>query len=144
MENWIFPLVLIHSYGKGALSEFNQILYEVLMDMERQESTICHLEKLHKTKERPLYGGITAGGVICRGVYITALPLQTGDMQIASEALNFSPEPGCRSLIYFRNTKWRRKAGGLSHFLQDSNTQFNNKEHGWDSPASDSHTSAVF
>lgn len=60
--------MLIHSYGKGALSECNQILYEVLMDMERQESTIYHLEKLHKTKERPLYVGITAGGVICHGV----------------------------------------------------------------------------
>lgn len=102
------------------------------MDMERQKSTIYHLEKLHKAQEGPLYGDITAGGVICQEACVMALPPQTGDMQIASKALNFSPEPGFRSLllIYFRNTNWRKKAGGLGCFLQKfSATEFNNKEH---------------
>jgi len=81
------------------------------MDMKRQESTIYHLEKLHKAQERALYGDLTAAGVICHGACVMALPPQTGDMQIASDALNFSLAPGFRSLllIYFRNTYWRRK-----------------------------------
>ena len=102
------------------------------MDMGRQESTIYHLRKLHKAQERPLYGGITAGGVICHRACVMTLPPQTGDMQIASEALNVSPEPRFRSLllICFRNTNRRRKVGGLGCFLQnDSATQFNNEEH---------------
>lgn len=41
-----------------------KFIKEVLMDMERQESTIYHLEELHKAQERPLYGDITAGGII--------------------------------------------------------------------------------
>lgn len=89
------------------------------MDMERQESNIYHLEKLYKAQEGPLYGGITAGGVICQRPCVMAVPPQTGDMQIANEALNFSPELGFRSLllIYFRNTNWRRKVRGLGCFL---------------------------
>lgn len=91
------------------------------MDMERQESTIYDLGKLHKAQGGPLYGGITAGGVICHGACVMTLPPQTGDIQIASEALNFSSEPGFRSLlfIYFTNTDWRRKVGGLGCFLPE-------------------------
>lgn len=48
------------------------------MDMERQENTIYHLEKLHKAQEGLLYGVITAGDVICQGACMKALPPQAG------------------------------------------------------------------
>lgn len=57
-------------------------------------------------------------------------PSPSGDVQIASEALNFSPEPEFRSLflVYFRNKireEKRREVGQLGCFLQgDSATQF--------------------
>lgn len=88
------------------------------MDMETGKH-MYPLGKLHKAQERPLYGGISAGGVIChRACMMTPSP-QTGDMQMASEALSFSPEPQIRSLclIYLRNTNWRRRGGGLGCFL---------------------------
>lgn len=59
-----------------------------------------------------------------------AFPHQTGDLQIASEALNFSPEPGSRSLllIYYINTNRRRKtelvlSAGLCYPIQPQRSE---------------------
>ena len=104
------------------------------MDIERHESTIYHLGKLHKAEERPLYCGITAGGIICHRACMMTLPPQTVDTQIASEVLTSLQSPVFRSLllIHFRDTNLRRKVGGLGCFLQNgSATQFNNEEHRW-------------
>lgn len=54
-------------------------------------------------------------------------PCPSGDVHIASEALNFSPEPEFRSLflVYFRNKIREKKPGELGCFLQrDSVIQF--------------------
>lgn len=50
------------------------------MDMEREESTIYHSERLHTAQERPLYSNITAGGVIHHEASLMAIPPGTGGM----------------------------------------------------------------
>lgn len=75
-EKLTFPLDINSLLWQGC----NQIHEEVLMDMEREESTIYHSERLHTAQERPLYSSITAGGVIHHEASLMAIPPGTGGM----------------------------------------------------------------